>query len=360
VASALPPLGAGQAPSSAPAGAVGVGPTLWTYDGAQGFAPLVAFDTTLDPLLAVGVGIHLPIQGNVAPATCGQLAYDGVSNVYVTQGVLANNTASTATGILRVEVDPNSGQSSGGDAIIAANSRLGGNQPTAVALGPDGNLYFGNLKNGDIKRILNPGTGTTQVVQSAGKSPSGRPLRAMTFVGNDLYLAASDSLSVISNATSTKCTGGCNAVALSDGFSGTDHVGVSSDGVDALYFAVAGTINQEWRYSTLKKTFTEVAAGGVDRTGTVTGNFAFVGGKTNLLSLDASGTLWAGDDTSSGTKTGAGRLWTISSALLASITGGVTAPDPQIVSVLHGPWFADLNGFLFTQLSILMAPLRQR
>ena len=224
--------------------------------------------------MAGGVGIHLPIQGNVAPATCGQLAYGGVSNVYVTQGVLANNTASTAIGILRVEVDPNSGQLSGGDAIIAANSRLGGNQPTAVALGPDGNLYFGNLKNGDIKRILNPGSGTTQVVQSVGKSPTGRPLRAMTFVGNDLYPAASDSLSVISNATSTTGTGGCNAVALSDGFSGTDHVGATSDGVDALYFAVAGTINQVGRYSTLKKTFTEVAAGGVDRTGTVTGNFA--------------------------------------------------------------------------------------
>ena len=36
---------------------------------------------------------------------------------------------------------------------IATTAGLTGDNPTAVALGPDGNVYVGFLKNGDVKRI---------------------------------------------------------------------------------------------------------------------------------------------------------------------------------------------------------------
>src|SRR5215472_13566947 len=35
-------------------------------------------------------------------------------------------------------------------AQLAANKGLGGNQPTSLAIGPDGAAYFGNLKNNNL------------------------------------------------------------------------------------------------------------------------------------------------------------------------------------------------------------------
>ena len=70
-------------------------------------------------------------------------------------------------------------------------------QLSATRIEITGDKYgeFGFLKNGNIKRILTPFVGTTQAVQSVGSTPNGRPMRAMAFVGNELYLGSSDSLS---------------------------------------------------------------------------------------------------------------------------------------------------------------------
>ncbi len=331
-------------PPSAPAGGATVAAQPYVCDASEGLAPLVAVDASPDPILAVSAsGLHLPFLGNVAPAACGQIVFDGSGNVYVTQGALASNTASAATGILRQAVDPASGLLSGLPVVIAANSGLGGNLPTAVAMGPDGALYFGNLKNGDIKRILNPGSGTTQVVQSVGKTPNGRPMRAMAFLGNDLYLGSSDSLSVISGATSASCTGGCNAIAVSDGFAGIPHVGVASDGAGSVFFAVSGSVNQVWRYSPATLALAEVAAGGADRNGANASAFSFVDAKTNLLALDATGNLWIGDDPAKGVVPGTGRVWTISSAILATTAGGQARVDPTFLADIVAPWQASVG-----------------
>ena len=151
-------------------------------------------------------GIKLPISATTVPATCGQVAATN-GTVYITQAVVdTKNTPSTARGILRTSLDP-TGALNGMSNYIATTAGLDGNQPTAAAIGPDGNLYVGFLKNGNVKRILNPGSGTTQVVQSVSNTPQGHPARAVAFVGNDLFITSVDSLSVIINATSTTCTG---------------------------------------------------------------------------------------------------------------------------------------------------------
>ena len=62
----------------------------------------------------------------------------------------------------------------------------------------------------------------------------------MTFVGSDLYLATVDGLSAIKNAMAATCLGGCNGALIQDGFSGTDHVGLTSDGINHLYVAING------------------------------------------------------------------------------------------------------------------------
>jgi hypothetical protein len=239
-----------------------------------------------------------------------------------------------------VALDPQTGASVGPTAYIATTAGLDGDQPTGAAIGPDGNLYVVFLKSGNVKRVLNPGSGITQVVQSVGSTPSGHPGRALAFLGNDLYIASVDALSVIHNATSASCSGGCNAAVISDGFPGTAHVSLASDGAGAIYFAV-GTCNQVWRYTPSTGLFAFIAQGGADRNGNNPSNFSFVPAKCNLLAMDQGGNLWLGDDTSNATAVGAGRLWTISSAALSGITGGnfTAGTDIQaILTTLHGPW----------------------
>jgi len=345
---------AGAVLPTAPAGAVVAGPQTWVCDASMGFAPVVGTESGVaDPFLAIGTqgNIKLPISSTTVPATCGQAAFDRNGFAYITQAVVdTKNTPSTARGILRASLDPNTGLFEGLSSYIATTAGLDGNQPTAAAFGPDGNLYVGFLKNGNVKKIVNPGSGVTQVVQSVGNTPQGHPARAFAFVGNDLYIASVDAFSVILNATSSSCTGGCNAITISDGFSGTVHTGLTSDGVNEVYFAVAGTAqipgsSQIWRYTPSSGLFAFVSQGGLDKNGLNASNFSFADAKTNLLTLDAGGNLWIGDDTSGTGATGAGRLWTIGAASLATLPAGgsIAGTNVQaIFNLLRGPW---LMGF---------------
>ena len=138
----------------------------------------------------------------------------------------------------------------------------------------------------------------------------------MTFVGPDLYLGTADGLSFIKNAVATTCLGGCNAVHISDGFSGVDHVGLTTDGIDRIYMSING--QGVFRYTISSQATTLISTGGTDPNGVVL-PFAFVGGHSNLLHLDRLGNLWIGDDTSDGTFNFSGRVWYISAGALASI-----------------------------------------
>lgn len=347
---------AGVAPT-APAGAVVGGTQPWLCDAAQGFRPAAPIDGTADPVLAIDTtsGTRLPISPTTTPATCGQMAMAADGTVYIAQAVADTKvTPSVSRGILRTVIDPVTGALVGPSAYIATTAGLDGSQPTALALGPDGNLYVGFLKNGNVKRIINPGVGTTQVVQSVGNTPSGHPARGFAFAGPDLYIASVDALSVIHNATSSVCTGGCNAIVLADGFSSAVHTGITSNGTDTIYFSVAGTFpggSQVFRYQPTTQMYSFVAQGGADRNGGNASNFSFVPSKTNLLDLDANGNLWIGDDSSNATVPGAGRLWMVSAAALANLTGGnfVAGTNVQLIfNDLRGPWFMGFTTLGFT------------
>ena len=346
-----PPLG--TALPTAPAGAAIVAAQPWACDAAQGFAPVVTAEIAPDPVLAVGIlgNIHLPISPTTTPATCGQVAFDGIGAAYVTQGVVDTKvTPSVARGVLRVGMQPATGALTGTNAYIATTAGLDGDQPTGAALGPDGNLYVVFLKSGNVKRVIGPASGTTQVVQSVGGTPNGHPGRALAFVGSDLWIGSIDALSVIHNATSPTCQGGCNAVTVNDGFPGVAHTGLAYDGAGGLYFAVAGNplipgSSQVWRLSMLTGLYTFIAQGGADRNGGNASNFSFVAGKTNLLALDPGGNLWIGDDTTNATAVGGGRLWTISATALSSLTGAsfIAGTNVQaIFNALRGPWIVQL------------------
>ena len=103
---------------------------------------------------------------------------------------------------------------------------------------------------------------------------------------------------------------------ISDGFAGTSHVGITSDGINRLYIGING--QGVWRYTISSGAMERMSVGGLDPNTGAPLTFAFVG-HSNLVQLDRLGNLWVGDDTSDGTFNYTGRIWYISAGSLATI-----------------------------------------
>ncbi len=109
---------------------------LWVADHLRG---LCMVDTTTQALVGATC--------NVSALSPGQPSFDPIRNlVYV-----PDNSAKSA-GVVRLDWDPVT-ESFVGDTMLASTAGLAGNRPTASALGPDGKLYVGFLKNGSVVRV---------------------------------------------------------------------------------------------------------------------------------------------------------------------------------------------------------------
>ena len=323
------PSGQVAAPNT-PGGGVVVGHFLYVTDAAWGFrhyqpanaanpdpinSGTLTFDTANDGMSMGGSALCFFF------CHAGQVAYDGNQTIYIAAYDQAKGQPGSVDvpGVWRATIDPVQGFVSPG-ALLVPKAGLAGNQPTAIALGPDGNLYVGFLKNGNVVRILHPTldpSDASQIVQSVGSSPNGRPVRSLAFVGADLYVASTGGLSVIKNAISTACLGGCNGAVVADGFNGVAHVGIASDGINRLYMAING--HGVWRYSISNGAMQLVSTGGADGNTGATLPYAFVGGNSNMVMLDRLGNLWIGDDVSDGAANFSGRIWYISAAQLGTV-----------------------------------------
>ena len=304
-----------------PSGTVIIGENLWVGDEAQGLRHYIPVDpTNADPInvgqLVFDTNPNWSVGGGTACVpwcSIGQAAQDGTSRAYLAVYDHAKGQPGNfgGPGVWMLAFQPVFGQfdAFAGVSPLAPGSGLGGDQPTAVALGPDGKLYVGFLKNGNIKRITNPSqqnpTSQTQTVESVGSTPNGRSMRAMAFLGADLYLATDQGLAVIHNAaTCLNNSGGCgNALLLQDGLAGVPHVGLTTDGAGKVYFSANGSVH---RYTPADGRVVTVASG-----------FLFVNGHTNMLTLDGFGNLWIGDDPGDGALNFSGRLWRIPASRLA-------------------------------------------
>jgi hypothetical protein len=322
----LPP-GQTAAPNN-PGGGVVVGNNLYTGDAANGFRHWKPADPANPDPIDNGILVY---DGDASKSLggselcfffckVGEIAYDGNQTVYVTAYDQAKGQPGSVTfpGVWRLTVDPLTGFVTPGEQLVP-KAGLQGNLPNSIALGPDGNLYVGFLKNGNVVRIVHPtldNTDPTQIVQSVGTAPNGRSVRSMTFVGADLYLGTTDGLSVIKNAVAGTCLGGCNGVVIGDGFANA-HVGLTSDGINRLYMAVNGV--GVVRYTISTKVSQVISTGGTDPNTGLPLTFAFVGGDSNLMMLDRLGNLWIGDDSSDGHFNFSGRIWSISAGALSSI-----------------------------------------
>jgi hypothetical protein len=324
-------LPTGQVPApNTPGGGVVVGKFVYVTDAVWGFRHYQPVDpNNADPintgtLIFDNANDSMSLGGTslcVLFCHAGQVAYDGNQTVYITAYDHAKGQPGSLDmpGVWRVTADPVQGFLEP-SALLAPRFGLAGNQPTSIALGPDGNLYVGFLKNGNVVRITNPTldpSSPTQIVQSVGTSPNGRPIRALAVVGADLYLASTGGLSVIKNAVSSACQGGCNGVVVNDGFNGANHVGIASDGINRLYIAIDG--QGVWRYTISTGAMQLVSIGGTDGNTGAFLSYAFVGGNSNMVMLDRLGNLWIGDDASDGLTNFSGRIWYISAAALGSI-----------------------------------------
>ena len=316
------PAGFNFAPHT-PGGMMIIGTNIWVGDEVQGLHHYIPVDpANTDPMntgqYKFDINTEWSIGGGglcIPWCSVGQVVQDGSSITYVAAYDHAKGQPFQVggPGVWRLEIQSPLGQFSpfNGASPVAAGLGLSGDQPTAIALGPDTKLYVGFLKNGNIKRVTNPSqsnpTQQNQTVESVGGTPNGRPMRAMAFLGADLYVATDQGLGVVHNAGAClNNTNGCgNAVIVQDGFVGANHVGLTTDGSSKVYFSVGAAV---YRYTPADKRVVPISSG-----------FAFVGGHTNTLQIDGFGNLWIGDDTSDGALNFTGRLWRVPAASLAAV-----------------------------------------
>jgi hypothetical protein len=259
---------------------------------------------TFDP--ALGIAELGPYDGIGTPGKPGQPAFDPLRSI-----VYIPDNKSKVGGVYRYVFIPGLAQYSLSAGVfnlspgvaLAPSAGLDGPRPQAVALGPDGQLYVGFDATGDIRRINNP-AGTTQTVQTIGKSSKGNRVLGLAFVGNDLYLAEKDGLSVIHNATS--CNSGCVATVMPHSLVGQPHLGITTDGVDTIYVAVNDSV---MRYSISTQSQVLYANSGAMPNGTIVP--FMMGGRITSVVLDSAGNLFVGDDASGATINFYGREWLI-------------------------------------------------
>ncbi len=280
---------------SQPGGGIYHGTHFWLADGISGLV-------RLDPDPALPGNATQSYAGYAAGGSYSQVAYDAIHDGFY----VADQSSNHGVGIVRLSFAANEQVS---HACFIAPS-LGGRRPSAVALGPDGNLYVGFLTSGDIVRLevaslAPPPACQVPPVVTIGKSLNGGRVNGIAFVGGDLYLAGKDGLTRIANAAA--CFGGCQSRVVPGSAPNIGHFGIWADGIGTVYYLRDASV---MRYTVNSGTHEVFANSGSLPDGTVT-IFAFVGGKSNLLTQDIFGNLWVGDDTSDGVGNATGRVWFI-------------------------------------------------
>jgi hypothetical protein len=228
-----------------PPGAIFANGQLWVADNLLGFCRIAPNVN----------GVQTIVLTSCFANGTAQPAYDPVHNVaYITD--LAGKT-----GLWRLQFDASSQN------ILTAVNLVPGTSiqasfPMGVAVGPDGKVYFGFRRSPAIMRITNPTNDTpgAQVIEPVGVLQSGRGVNALTFRGNDLWVADLNFIDHMDNATT--CTGGCTAVVV--GGTTPLPMGITSDGTRYVYFALGGELV---RYDATTGVFDVLSTGAVDASG---------------------------------------------------------------------------------------------
>jgi hypothetical protein len=278
-----------------PNGFINIGPYVWITD-AKGMMSYLPDLTNPTPLETSSYPFNLnpnwSIDNNVCIPFCSAGQVAKINDTVALIAVWDHSMGGRNGGIWLFRFqnplpDPNTSVFPwDGASPLAQNKGLGGNQATAVALGPDGGAYFGNLKNNNLLRIpqaLN--TDPNQNVITVGNIGTARSIYALAFNGSQLYAGADNGFWVF-GATSdiTQCSGNANNCGTPKQLmSGTSVNGVASDGLGHVYFV---TVNGGflYRYNVTAGTFTQVDAG-----------LLIEKGHTSTVGFDKDGNLWVGE-----------------------------------------------------------------
>ncbi len=277
-----------------PGGLLWLGTHLWVSDKAQGFC-------------RIDVGTSTTSLSNCFKPTAsfvpGQASFDSPSNSGASSiNVYVPDSSATSAGVYRLTFN-----STNEVVLLSANLGQGGNQPSAAIIGPEGSLYLSFLKNGTINKITTPAT-TPGAAAKIGQSSNGAGVKSMTFIGPDLYLAETQSVTMLLRASPSLTRGTAVVVGAATQKGQTPPLNVSnplslaSDGVDLLYIGSAAQVDQ-WSIS--QNHDTVYASSGV--IGTATTAFKNVFG----LSLGPNNVLYAGDDPTAGAPSGQGHVYQI-------------------------------------------------
>ncbi len=314
---------------TAPMGTVSMGNNIWIADHLLGFC-------RLDPSPTGGFAIN---QGtcNIVATAPGQPTFDPN-----TKFVYIPDLSSKSKGIVRLafNADTNTVES---PAIIAPS--IAGNRPTSTALGPDGSLYVGFLKNGNVIKITNPG-GTPGVPTTYGQSSDGRGIAGLAFAGSDLYLAE--------GAAIAKISGGGKAIIVSEIIAQAP-TAIMSLGTDTLFIADTPVLDSTILRYTISTGINDIYATMGRNPDLTTIPFKGVSG----LGTDPVGNIYIGDDPTEGVQVLQGHAWSIAAGSAPEVPGAGLPPPPPamkqgvlnatgITSPSGGIWLGDsVNGNLW-------------
>jgi cytochrome c peroxidase len=177
-----------------PTGGLRMGTHTWVSDELFGLCRL---DSNPDGSVAVNSSTC-----NTAMGSPGQPAFDPTTNA-----VYAADKSTRGVGaVSRLLFDPLT-QSVQQPGLVAQIAALGAGRPFSVALGPDHQVYVGQLKSPNIVRIDPTVANPTPV--TVAQTSDGQGVKAIAFLGNDLYLAQSVAVAKVANLTA--CSGACVA-----------------------------------------------------------------------------------------------------------------------------------------------------
>jgi hypothetical protein len=280
---------------TSPGGAVVLGGDLWVADHFFGFCRLDPAPATSPPIAPFTINQDTCDTSAVSP---GQPSASD-NNVYVP------DNSSKSLGVWRLTFDPTT-RTITGATVLGGCCGLSGNRATATALGPDGNLYVGFIKTGDILRVVNPAGSFSQAsVQKVGRTSDGRGVGGIGFVGSDLYMAQGGGVTRISGATG--CSGACTAVPTQ--ISAVGPTALTTAGPFVLVADTPASASQVLRFDTGTATTSVYAVSGVLPDGTSVG-FRFVSG----LYVGGFGTLYVLDDPADGAQVIQGHAWSVAPA----------------------------------------------
>ena len=296
---------------------------LWTADPANGLCRL---DPDVDAVADHAINLATCLTTvNGAAFNPGQVTFDPASNaIYATDG-------GSKLGIFVLHFQPGGDSGHGlidqvNQSILAPTCGIAASQPNATSLGPDGNLYVGFRRSGNIMRIVSPLANPLPCanVQATIIATGDRLTSQMAWIGHTMFLNDSRITLIVDAADNcfTPQNGFvvCStlrsfpALLFAQATAVSDQTPGRLDG-DDIYFggSAIGTVSAETGV-------TQNAVGGLNG-GTFTSPFGGNGvffSNIGALAVDAfdpaNHVIYVGDDPTAGATPGAGRWFQILSA----------------------------------------------